>query len=750
MTDASRTSAIGAPIDRVDGRLKVTGGARFAAELPVVNPATAVMVTSTVARARILSMDTSAAMRVKGVLAVLTPFNAPKIDVATPARGATSASRGTAPSAASAQGAGNAQGGGATSSGAQGPARRGGAMRIPTVLQGTDVHYNGQPIGVVVAETFETALEAARLVEVRYATERPALDVDSTPTIPSEEVHPLGGGERSTRRGDVDAALRDAAVRVEHVYTTPLENHNPMEVHNTVAAWEGDRLTIYDSTQGIFSVRNSLARAFGLQPDAVRVVAYFTGGGFGSKGGPWSHQFLAAMAAREVKRPVKLALTRRQMFGPVGGRPLTRQRITLGAARDGTLTAIRHASLSNTSTLEDWIEPAIRQTQILYACPNVETSYDLKRLNVGSPTFMRAPGEATGTFALESALDELAYELKMDPVALRLKNHADRDPESGKPWSTKSLKECYALGAERFGWAKRTPEPRSMRDGRWLVGWGMASATYPARRVNAAATARMSADGAVVVRAGSQEIGCGTYTAMSQIAADVLGVPVERVKFELGATDMPENPGSTGSVTAASTGGAVYEVAEALKAKLDAMRSGSESYPDAIRRAGGQPVEATVQGRPSPDAQQFASHAFGAVFTEVRVDPELGLVRVPRVVTAHGVGRIINAKTARSQIISGVVWGIGQALHEETHIDPRNGRYVNAELAEYLVPVNADVGTIDVHFVDEDDRHVSPMGSKGVGEIGITGVAASIANAVFHATGKRIRDLPLRVDRVMA
>ena len=756
-----RASAFGAPIDRVDGRLKVTGGARFASELPVANPATAVIVTSTVARGRVLSMDTAAAMRVKGVLAVLTPFNAPKIDVATPARGATSANSvarggGDAPSAPAqaAPGQGSPAGGapaqGGASTGAQGPVRRGGgAMRIPTVLQSTDVFYNGQPIGVVVADTFEAAMEAAHLVDVRYTTERPVLDVEGTPTIPPDEVYPLGGGPRATKRGDVDGGLRDAAVRSTHVYTTPLENHNPMEVHTTVAAWEGDRLTVYDSTQGIFNVRNSLARAFGLQPTDVRVVAYFTGGGFGSKGGAWSHQFLAAMAARAVKRPVKLALTRRQMFGPVGGRPLTHQRITLGATRDGTLTAIRHESTSNTSALEDWIEPAIRQTLILYACPNVETSYDLKRLNIGSPTFMRAPGESTGTFALESALDELAYELKMDPVQLRLKNHADRDPESGKPWSTKSLRECYALGAERFGWARRSAEPRSMRDGRWLVGWGMASATYPARRANAGATARMNADGSVVVRAGSQEIGCGTYTVMSQIAADVLDVPVERVRFELGATDMPENPASVGSLTAASTGGVVHDAASALKAKLDSMRTGSESYPEAIRRAGGQPVEVTVQGRPSAEAQQHASHSFGAVFTEVRVDPELGVVRVPRVVTAHGCGRIINEKTARSQIIGGVVWGIGQALHEETHIDPRSGRYVNAELAEYLVPVNADVGKIDVHFVDEDDRIVSPMGSKGVGEIGITGVAASIANAVFHATGKRIRDLPLRVDRVM-
>ncbi|MEO6528300.1 MAG: xanthine dehydrogenase family protein molybdopterin-binding subunit [Gemmatimonadaceae bacterium] len=733
MTDRTRKSVLGAPIDRVDGRLKVTGGARFVAELPVANPATAVVVTSTVARARILSMDTAAALRVKGVLAVLTPFNAPRVDVPLPARDATSV-------AASA----------GTSTGAGGPARRGGSMRIPTVLQSTDVHYNGQPIGVVVAETFEAAMEAARLVTARYATERPALDMERTEGIPAAEVKPMRGMERMTRRGDVDAGLRDAAVRVEHEYRTPLENHNPMEVHQTVAAWEGNRLTLHDSTQGIFAVRNTVAQAFGLKPEDVRVVAYFTGGGFGSKGGAWSHQILAAMAAREVKRPVKLALTRRQMFGPVGGRAITIQHITLGATRDGALTAIRHTSTSNTSALEDWIEPALSATRMLYACPNVETQYDLKRLNIGSPTFMRAPGESTGTFAFESALDELAYELKMDPVQIRLKNHADRDPVSGKPWSSKSLRECYALGAERFGWSRRTATPRSMRDGRWLVGWGMASATYPANRQAAGATARMSADGTVVVRAGTQEIGCGTYTAMSQIAADVLSIPVERVRFELGATDMPENPSSVGSWTASSTGGAVHDASVALKAKLDAMVQGGESHADAIRRAGSQPVEVTVTSRAGASAQQFSSHTFGAVFTEVRVDPELGLVRVPRVVTAHGVGKILNEKMAKSQIIGGVVWGIGMALHEETHIDPRSGRYVNAELAEYLVPVNADVGTIEPHFVDEDDRHVSPMGAKGVGEIGITGVAASIANAVFHATGKRIRELPLRVDRVMA
>ena len=739
MHETATAPVLGTPLDRVDGRLKVTGAARYAAEIPVANVAHAVIVTSTIAKGRVKSIDTAAALRVAGVLTVLTPFNAPKVSVPT-RDGGQGAAAGTTGSGAQAAGGAN---------GAQGPAARGGAMRVPTVLQSPEVHYNGQPIAVVVATSFEAAMEAARVVQdaVRYADDRPVLDIKTAPRNAPESVHPLGG-ERSVKRGDVAAGLRDAAVRVEHTYTTPLENHNAMEVHNTVAEWNGDKLTLYQSTQGIFSVRNTVAKAFGLQPTDVKVVSYFTGGGFGSKGGAWSHEILAAMAARVVGRPVKLMLTRRQMFGPVGGRPLTIQDVSLGAMRDGTLTAIRHASTSNTSTLEDWVEPATSQTRMLYACPNVETQYDLVRLNVGSPTFMRAPGESTGTFALESALDELAYALDMDPIELRLKNYADRDPETGKPWSSKSLRECYAVGAERFGWSKRTAKPMSMRDGQWLVGYGMATATYPARRSAAGATARMLADGTVVVRAGTQEIGCGTYTSMSQIAADVLGLPVERIRFELGVTDMPENPGSTGSVTAASTGSAVFDVATALRKRLEDMSTNADGWTDAVRRAGAA-VEVTVESKAPADAQQYASHSFGAVFTEVRVDPELGLIRVPRVVTAHGVGTILNEKTARSQIIGGVVWGIGQALLEETHVDQRNGRYVNAEFAEYLVPVNADVGSIEVHFVDEHDTHVSPMGAKGVGEIGITGVAASIANAVYHATGKRMRDLPLRIDRVL-
>jgi xanthine dehydrogenase YagR molybdenum-binding subunit len=647
-------------------------------------------------------------------------------------------------------------------------------MRVPTLLQDDVVRYNGQPIGVVVADTLEHAREAADLVRVTYDSERPVLDWTKAPLNRPEDVHPLGG-ERLIRRGDVEQGLAAAAVKVDQTYITPLENHNPMEVHSTIAQWDGDSLTLYESTQGITSVRNTVARHFGLTPDKVRVVAYFTGGGFGSKGGPWSHESLTAMAAREVGRPVKLVLTRRQMFGPVGGRPRTEQRVTLGASRDGVLTVTRHHSKSTTSTIEDWVEPATTQTRLLYECPNVETQYDLVRVNVGSPTFMRAPGESTGTFALECAMDELAYALEMDPLALRLKNYAEKDPESGRPWSSKGLRECYASAAQRFGWSKRNPQPRAMRDGRWLVGWGMATATYPARRAPAGAVARMMPDGRAYVRAGTQEIGCGTYTSMTQIAADALGIAPEQVRFELGSTDMPENPASTGSVTAASTGSAVHEVALALRDKIieneivssnswlhDARASEvrvvdgrvtyhghSESYAEIVTRRGG-PVEVTLSTRPGADAQQYSMHSFGAVFTEVRVDPDLAIIRVPRVVTAHAVGRILNAKTARSQIHGGVVWGVGMALEEETLIDPRTGRYINADLAEYHVPVNADIGEIDAAFIEEPDMHVSSVGAKGIGEIGITGVAASIANAVFHATGKRVRELPIRVERVLA
>jgi len=749
MSDAAKVSgnaaapSVGTPLNRVDGRLKVTGEAKYAAEFALPNVAHAVIVTSTIAKGRVRRVDTAAAERAPGVLAVLTPQNAPRLPQ---------------PQAGS--------GGGPV-------------MRVPTILQDDAVHYNGQPIGVVIADTLEHATAAANLVKAEYAEERPELDIKTAPHAPSEATHPVGNSRRHSQRGDTAKGLAEAEVKVEHTYTTPFENHNPMEPHNTQAVWDGDKLTLYDSTQGIFSVRSSVARSFGIPPENVRVVSYFTGGGFGSKGGPWSHVYLAAMAAKHVSRPVRLVLTRRQMFGPSGGRAHTSQQLTLGAKKDGSLTVVRHLTTATTSTLEDFLESSGMLTRMLYESPNIETNHELVRMNVGSPTFMRAPGESTGSFALESAMDELAVALGMDPVELRLKNYAEKDPESDKPWSSKSLRECYRVGAERFGWSKRSAKPRSMTDGRWLVGHGMATATYPARQTPASCVARILPDGKALVRAGSQEIGCGTYTIMAQVAADALGLPVERVRFELGDTDMPPTPPSVGSMTASSTGPAVNAAAVAARQKLVQMAiadaasplhgareddvraadgkltlgsdpSKGETFAAVIARNGGRPVEARVDLKPTPDQQQYSMHSFGAVFTEVRVDRDLGLIRVPRVVAAYGGGKILNVKTATSQMMGGIVWGVSQALLEETHIDRRSGRYVNSDLAEYHVPVNADIGSIDVTFVPEDDAHINPIGAKGVGEIPIVGVAASIANAVYHATGKRIRDLPITLDKLLA
>ncbi len=484
------------------------------------------------------------------------------------------------------------------------------------------------------------------------------------------------------------------------------------------------------------------------------------------------------MAARYVRRPVKLVLARKQMFGPVGRRPETMQQVTLGAKRDGTLTALRHAGTCQTSMLDEFTEPIALTTRILYPCPNVETSHRLVRVNAGSPAFMRAPGESSGSFAIESAMDELAYKLKMDPIALRLKNYPERDPESGMPWSSNSLRECFRVGAERFGWSRRSPEPRSMRDGRWLVGYGVSPATYPANRATASAVARILPDGRAIMQAGSQDIGTGTYTVMTQIAADALGLPPESVRFELGDTHLPETPNSGGSQTAATVGSAVHQAALAVRSKvvqlaiqdaasplynaseeevlvengrlaLRSNRARGETYAAVLARHGGEPIEAQVESKPGAERQQYAMHSFGAQFASVRVDADTGEVHVSRFVGVYGVGRILNMKTARSQLTGAIVMGIGMALHEETVTDARYGRIVNASLGEYHVPVNADIGAIDVSVVDEKDLHLNPIGVKGIGEIGIVGTAAAIANAVFHATGKRIRDLPITPDTLL-
>ena len=509
----------------------------------------------------------------------------------------------------------------------------------------------------------------------------------------------------------------------------------------------------------------------------VRVICPFVGGGFGCKGSMWSHAVLAAMAARQVGRPVKLVLQRPQMFGLVGGRPLTEQHLSIAARQNGQFLSMRHDVFSHTSVMEDFTEPAALQTRIMYGCPNLSTTHRLVPLNVGTPTFQRAPGHATGTFALESAIDEMAYALQMDPIQLRLRNEPDADPEKQIPWSSRSLRQCYASGADAFGWARRSAAPKGMRRRSTEIGWGVASATYPANRQAAHARARIAADGHVIVQSGTQDVGTGTYTVMTQVAADALGCPMDQVAFQLGDSDFPEAPVSGGSQSVASVAPAVRAAALALRATLIDLAIADEGSPvhgmlaadvvieqgsigargssrreplsALVGRAGGGEIAAEGSAQPGAEKKQYSMHSFGAVFAEVQVDRDLGVIRVPRIVARYGIGKLLNAKTGRSQLMGGVVWGIGMALMEESVLDERTGRILNANLAEYHVPTNADIGEIDVGVVAEDDPHINSLGARGIGEIGITGVAAAIANAVYHATGVRVRELPITLDKLL-
>ncbi|HEY8850499.1 MAG TPA: xanthine dehydrogenase family protein molybdopterin-binding subunit, partial [Thermoanaerobaculia bacterium] len=537
-----------------------------------------------------------------------------------------------------------------------------------------------------------------------------------------------------------------------------------------------DKLTVNDSSQFVFGAQKSLATAFGIEPANVRVLSPYVGGGFGCKGEVWPHVYLAVAAARKLQRPVKISLTRKQLYTSNGHRSDTQQRVAIGASQDGKLTSIIHESTAHTSMIDSFVEPCPVATNMMYATPAIATITRVVQLNQPTPTFMRAPGETPGMFALESAMDELAYKLGVDPVQLRIINHADVDPSDGKAWSSKSLKECYRQGGEKFGWSRRTMEPRSMREGRDLAGMGMASATYPTYQGAASALVRIKADGSALVQSGAQEMGMGTATVQTQLAAELLGLPIERVRFELGDTAMPEAPVAGGSMQTASVGSAVKGAVLAAQKKLidlvitddasplhgaaaaDVTAGGGrlfsrsdpskgETYAAVLNRHYLPMIEARFDAK--PDKNEYSKHAFGAHFVEVRVDPDLHRVRVQRVVSAFAAGRILNAKTARSQYLGGIVMGIGMALLEQTHIDDRLGRYTNANIAEYLVPVNADIVSIEPILVEEVDEHVNPIGVKGIGEIGIVGVAAAVANAVYHATGKRVRDLPITIEKLM-
>ncbi len=735
---------VGQPIDRIDGRLKVTGRATYAYEHKVPNAAQGVLVVSTVAKGRITEIDSSVAESSKGVLLVMTHKNAMKL-----------------------------------------PSLRSQTKAPPTgrviqVFQDDVVHYHNQPVALVVAETLEQATAAAELVRVTYAKERPEVDLDGR-EAQSYAPKKVGGAQEpaASKRGDVPSGLHTADQQLHEVYRTPFEFHNPMEQHATIAVWDKpDHLTLYDATQGVFTDRDRVASVLSMPPENVHVISPFLGGGFGSKGPVWSHVVIAAMAAKQVNRPVRLEVKRPQMFGLVGMRSQTRQTISIGAKSDGTLTALSHDTLCQTSTFDEFVETASLSARMLYQVPNNSTSHLLIKSNIGQPSFMRAPGEAPGTYGLEAAMDEMAHQLKMDPVEFRLKNFAEMDQEKNQPWSSNALRECYRAGAERFGWSNRNPEPRSMRQGNLLVGYGMATSVYPTRRSPSSASARLTADGTLSVDAGTQELGTGTYTIMSQVAADSFGLPITRVKFRLGDTDLPKTPVSGGSQTAASTGSAVYLATQALREKVVQMAisdsqsplsgvgagdiaiedgrlfsrtspSKSDTLAQVIGRSGQSYIEGKADAKPGPEKERYSMYAHGAQFAEVHVDADLGQIKVARLIGCFAAGKILNAKTARSQLLGGMVWGVGMALLEHGALDQRLGRWVNNNLAEYHVAVNADIGTIDALWVEERDEHVNPLGVKGVGEIGITGAAAAVANAVFHATGKRVRDLPITPDKLL-
>jgi xanthine dehydrogenase YagR molybdenum-binding subunit len=729
------TRVLGAPINRVDGHAKTTGAARFSAEYPYPNLAHAAVVHSTVARGRITAIDTSAALDVPGVLAVITHDNAPRM---TP------------------------------------PAKQS-MLNLASLASGTsltylntdEVHWNGQPVAVTVASTLDAAREAARLVRVTYDTLPATANFNrEQPNAKPQKNNPVMPGE--SRKGDAVSALAAADVTVDRHFTTPMHHHNALEPHATTAVWDGDSLTVHDSAQSIDWTRRHLARTFGLAPADVRVVSTFVGGGFGGKANVWPGTILAVLAARVTGRPVRLMLTREGVYRTVGGRTPSTQRVALGADRDGDLTALIHTSVTQMGRVGGVAEQVVSQSRHLYDAEHILVRQSQVTLDVLSNTSMRAPGEAIGSFALEAAVDELAYRLDLDPIEFRMRNEPARNPIDGKPFARRGLREAYALGAARFGWHDRVPAPGSTRDGRWLVGTGVATAFHPSWMFPANVTVRLSAGGEVLVRCGFHEMGMGSATAIGQVAAHALGVPFDAVRVQYGDTDLPVGPPAGGSTQTASVASSLLEAVTKLKRDLHRLagRAGvapTEAPATILAKVGRDEIVATVgsdtrlgqvtgqvrfMSRFLRDRRRFMRAACGAHFCEVRVDRDTGEIRVTRWLGVFDIGTVVNAKTVASQLRGGIVMGIGAALGEETLVDPDTGRIVNANLAEYHVPVHADVPHIDIECLDEPDPTM-PLGVLGAGEVGIVGVAGAIANAVHHATGRRVYDLPITLDKLL-
>lgn len=729
---------VGKPLSRVDGQLKVKGEAAFSAEYKIENPVYAALVYSSVAKGKIAEIDISKAKEASGVLAIITHENAPKIKNPP----LFMASKGMA------------------------------ASDLP-ILQEATVHWNGQPVAIIVAETQDQAEEAAQLVNIDYETAAADVSFDALKPIAKPPANVLGEPPE-IKIGGAETAISAAEFKVDNLYRTPRYNHNAIEPHATVAIWhDNESLTVFDSTQYVYGVRNTLAETFDIKPEAVRVVSPFVGGGFGGKGTLWWNTLLCTMAAKVVNRPVKLSVSREGVFRVVGGRTPSEQRVALGAGKDGKFVALIHSGITATTTHNNFAEQFSFPARHLYAAENIYIGQKIVNLDTVSNTFMRAPGESIGTFALESAIDELADALKIDPIKLRRINEPTQDPVKDVAFSMRNLTLAYQRGAEKFGWNHRPP--RSQKQGKWLVGQGVATAYYPYFRSVSTARVRISADGTAVVQTSTQEMGMGTATVQIQHAAEKLGLSIDRVSFEYGDSDLPQASFAGGSNQTASNVAAIaatiekalrellalveddsplaglqYKDIEAINGGIFSKKDASqgETYASILQRVGRDAVEAEATSDEPSEMQEYSMASYGAQFCEVRVNEETGETRVSRWLGSFDCGKILNPKTATSQFRGGIIMGIGMALTEETLFDERTGRIMNASLAEYHVPVNLDVPHIDIIYTDIPDEH-APAGVHGIGEIGITGVAAAIANAIYNATGKRIRDLPITLDKLL-
>ncbi|MEJ7766221.1 MAG: xanthine dehydrogenase family protein molybdopterin-binding subunit [Chitinophagaceae bacterium] len=702
--------SIGQGINRIDGLLKVTGTATYSTDYPVRNVAYGVIFKSTIAAGVIEDMDTTEAEKAAGVLAVITHKNVLPLNTA-------------------------------------------GGIHGGALLQGAEIKFYGQHIGVVVAETFEQARHAALLVHVKYKKTETRVHFEK---LEKEAVTPKSKDLADAKRGDVETAFLAAESKIDVLYDTPIEHHHPMEPHATIAVWEGEKLTLYNGSQIVNGAQTSAAATLNMKPEDVRIVTPHIGGGFGSKGGQWANMVLTAVAAKMVNRPVKLALTRQQMFTSVGLRQRNLQKLRLAATKEGKLTVLAHETTTHSAIDSEFVEPCGDCSKLMYEVPNSLISYRVVPLNIILPTYTRGPGKSTGSFALESAIDELAFQLRIDPIEFRLKNEPDKDPSNGKPWSSRTTVQCLKEGAKAFGWERRKSEPGQTTNGNFLVGYGVAAGTYPARQRDSSALVKLFRKGnevSAVIEMAASDLGTGTHTILAQTAADELGLPVDKINIVIGDSALPPAAGSVGSVGASSFANAVNDGCLKITDELLA-RSGKQFFvrPTAAQLMISEKItefQTRVDAKPPADADKYSSHSFNANFAEVWVNKSTGMVKIPRFVSVTGAGKILNPKTARSQIIGGIVWGIGMALTEESIIDARWGNFVTRSLADYHVPSNLDIGDIETIFIDEEDKVPNKLGVKGIGEVSIVGVAAAVANAIFNATGKRIRQLPITPDKLL-